>query len=482
MKLARYALLSLLMLLLIGSAVVWVNRDAPYIAAASVSQSLCAAAFVSHVDPDQIYAEEQRPLLGSIDWATHYTIDRLRREVRSSVLGLFRARSDYREGVGCTLVFGDNPLPATNLSSRERPDRFGPRIVTPADPALRTALDLAFAEPDPAHPRLTKAVVVLHGGQLIAERYAKGYSPETPIWAHSITKSVTQALIGILVRQGRLRVDQPAPIAAWASPADIHHAITIDQLLRMDSGLPFDETGRAMQPSNLMWFRQTDTAAYAARMPLAHPPGTVWGYSNLSYALLSKLISDATGSTAADAETFVRDELFAPLGMNHSVIETDESGTLLGFGSLYASPRDLASFGQLYLDDGVVNGKRMLPEGWAAYARSQTLDTGYGAGFWTNLVNKGSVPVWNAPWGMPRLPKDMYYARGAFGQYIIIVPSERLVVVRMGLSVQGGGTGIGDATAAIIAALHHTTPTEHPAVALTPTDNALHSGQGSPVR
>jgi CubicO group peptidase (beta-lactamase class C family) len=157
-----------------------------------------------------------------------------------------------------------------------------------------------------------------------------------------------------------------------------------------------------------------------------------------------------------DAEAFVRNELFAPLGMNHSVIETDASGTLLGSGFMYASARDLARFGQLYLDDGMAGGKRILPEGWAAYARSQTLDTGYGAGFWTNLVNKGSVPVWDAPWGMPQLPKDMFYARGAFGQYVIIIPSERLVVVRMGLSVQGGGTGIGDATAAIIAALHRT--------------------------
>jgi CubicO group peptidase (beta-lactamase class C family) len=450
--------LSLLVLLLAASVVVWSRRDGLHVAAGSVSQSLCAAAFVSHVDPDRIYTEEQRPLMGGIGWAVRYVVDRSRHEVRSSVLGLFHARSVYRNGLGCVLALGKDAaaLPATAPSMPSTPDAFGPCVITPADPALRAALDLAFAEPDPARPRLTKAVVVLHDGRLIAERYAPGYGPETPIWAHSVTKSVTQALVGILVRQGRLRANQPAPIAAWSSPSDPRHAVTVDQLLRMDSGLPFDETTGPVNPATYMWFRAADTAAYAARTPLAHAPGTVWGYSNLGYALLSRMIGNAAGSTAVDAEAFVRNELFAPLGMNHSVIETDASGTLLGSGFMYASARDLARFGQLYLDDGMAGGKRILPEGWAAYARSQTLDTGYGAGFWINLVNKGSVPVWDAPWGMPQLPKDMFYARGAFGQYVIIIPSERLVVVRMGLSVQGGSTGIGDATAAIIAALHRT--------------------------
>ncbi|RUL77626.1 serine hydrolase domain-containing protein [Dyella choica] len=459
MRFVRYIPLGLLVLLLIATAFVGFKREALRVAAASVSQSVCAAAFVSHVDPDRVYAEEQRPQMSGIAWAVRYTVDRSRRDVHSSVLGLVHARSAYRDGLGCTLAYGDDPAPEAAVAHEQtQPDAFGHEVVAPADPALRAALERAFAEPDPAHPRLTKAVVVLHDGHLVAERYAPGYGPETAIWGHSITKSVMQALVGVLVRQGRLRLDQAAPIAAWASPADPHRVITVDQLLRMDSGLPFDETDGPVSPTTHMWFREADTAAYAARMPLAHAPGTTWGYSNLSYALLSKLIGDASGDTAASTEKFVREALFEPLGMHHSVIETDASGSLLGSGFMYGSARDFARFGQLYLDDGVVAGQRILPEGWAAYAHSQTLDTGYGAGFWTNLVNHGSVPVWDAPWGMPQLPKDMFYARGAFGQYVIIVPSEHLVVVRMGLSVQGGGTGIGDATAAIIAALHHATP------------------------
>ncbi|SEI40981.1 serine hydrolase domain-containing protein [Frateuria terrea] len=455
MRWHRPAALLLVSLLVAAAAVVLLNREALHVATGSVSRSLCAAAFVSRVDPERIYVEEQRPLMSSIGWAVRHTVDRPRREVRSSVLGLFPARAVYRPGLGCLVMHGDGPVPqAAGLAEDTGPDGFGKQVVAPADPALRHALDLAFAEPDPAHPRLTKAVVVLHDGRLIAERYAPGYGPETPIWAHSVTKSVTQALIGILVRQGRLRLGQPAPIAAWQGPGDRRRAITLDQLLRMDSGLPFDETAGPVNPATHMWFREPDTAAYAASMPLQYAPGTAWGYSNLGYALLSKVVGDATGGTAVGAERFAHEELFAPLGMHHTTIETDAAGTLLGSGFIYASARDLARFGQLFLDDGVAGGRRILPAGWADYSRSRTLDTGYGAGFWTNLRNQGSVPVWDAPWGMPQLPKDMFYARGAFGQYVIIVPSERLVVVRLGLSVQGGGTGTGDAAAAVIAALH----------------------------
>jgi CubicO group peptidase (beta-lactamase class C family) len=360
----------------------------------------------------------------------------------------------YREGLGCLLVQDGDAVPeAAGFEPEPIASAYPANVIEPTDPAIRRALDRAFAEPDPAHPRLTKAVVVLHDGQLIAERYAPGYGPDTPIWAHSISKSVTSALIGILVRQGKLRLDQPAPIAVWRSPKDTHHAVSVDQLLRMDSGLPFDETDGALSPMTRMLYLEPDMAGYAAKMPLAHPPGTAWGYSNLSYLLLGRMIRDTTGGDAVDAARFARRELFGPLGMRDAVIETDVTGTPVGASNVYASTRDFARFGQLYLDDGVVDGRRILPEGWVDYSHSQTLDTGYGAGFWTNLVNKGRVPVWDAPWGMPQLPKDMYYARGAFGQYVVIVPSERLVVVRMGISLYYGDD-TGDLVAAVIAALH----------------------------
>ncbi|OOG61493.1 hypothetical protein B0E46_16095 [Rhodanobacter sp. B04] len=468
LRLLKITLASLLVLLL--AAVIWTGTTGKELfrtATGSVSRSLCATAFLSRLDPQRTFTEEQLPLMRGLGWTIHYEVDRARREVRSSVLGNFSARAVYREGLGCLLVQGDSAVPeAAGFEADPIASTWPGNAIEPADPAIRRALDRAFAEPDPAHPRLTKAVVVLRDGQLIAERYAPGYGPGTPIWAHSISKSITNALIGILVRKGELQLDQPAPIAAWRSPLDPHHAVTVDQLLRMDSGLPFDETDGAISPMTRMLYLERDMAGYAARTPLTHPPGTAWGYSNLGYVLLSRLVHDAAGGSAADAERFARHELFAPLGMRNTVIETDATGTPIGASNVYASARDLARFGQLYLDDGIVDGRRLLPEGWVEYSHSQTLHTGYGAGFWTNLVNDGRVPVWNAPWGMPQLPKDMYYARGAFGQYVVIVPSERLVVVRMGISLYYGDD-TGELVAAVIAALHRqAVPTLPPVAAI----------------
>jgi CubicO group peptidase (beta-lactamase class C family) len=429
------------------------GKDMLHVATGSVSRSLCAAVFVSGVDPERLYNEEQLPRLHLVNWALHYSIDRDRHEVRTTIGGGFGSRAVYRNGIGCLVVHGDVPVPeAGGVSAPSFTDAVADQtaIIEPSDLGLRHALDQAFSEPDPHHPRYTKEFVVLHDGKLIAERYAPGYGPDTPMWAHSMTKSVTSALIGILVREGKLDINQPVPIPAWQTTDDPRRAITIDQLLRMTSGLPFDDNDDAINHLTRMLFLERDMAAYASRVRIEHSPGTAWAYSNVGYLILSRLLHEAGGSSAADVERFVRRELFEPLGMRTATLDCDATGTPVGASNSYASARDWARFGQLYLDDGVVNGHRILPEGWVAYSRSQTLNTGYGAGFWTNLVNTGSVPVWDAPWGMPSLPRDMFYARGALGQYIVIVPSERLVVARLGF----GYGGVEAATAEIIAALH----------------------------
>ncbi|MGI8437878.1 MAG: serine hydrolase domain-containing protein [Chthoniobacterales bacterium] len=447
-------------LLVAGALVVLVWRAAPLlrIATGSVSSSVCAGVFISGLDPEQVYREEQLPNPGiaKLNWALRYTVDRARREVSTTILGRFRSRAVYREGFGCHLVLGDSPLIIDRaIPPVAIPEVEGnvPPLVEAIDPRLSPALDAAFAEIDPRGWRQTKAVVVLRDGKLIAERYAPGYGVNTAIWGHSLTKSVTNALIGILVREGKLKVDEAAPVAAWQSPGDPRRGITLDQLLRMSSGLPPDETNDTITLATRMWFLEPDSVAFAASQRLAAVPGTQWAYSNLGYALLSGVVRDAAGDGEPGRTlAFIQKELFQPVGMQHATLEFDSAGTPEGNGFMFATARDWARFGQLYLDDGLVQGRRILPEGWVKYSVRPTLDTGYGAGFWTNLKKDGEIPYWGIEWGLPSLPTDTYFGRGALGQYIVVVPSKRVVVVRLGLS-HDTSTGIGKLAASILETL-----------------------------
>jgi CubicO group peptidase (beta-lactamase class C family) len=279
-----------------------------------------------------------------------------------------------------------------------------------------------------------KAVVILHDGTLVAERYAAGYGVETPILGYSLAKSVINALIGILVRQKKLSVEQRAPVAEWDSPSDPRHAVTIDQLMRMTSGLALEESDSGLDPVSRMLFLEPDMAGYAERARLKAAPGTKWDYSSGNTIILSRIIRDAVGGRAQDVVAFTRKELFEPLGITTATIEFDATGTPVGCIYVLASARDWGRFGNLYLNDGVVNGRRILPEGWVNYSATPTLDADYGAGFWTNRRAHGDAPD-RTQAGMP---EDSFYGSGNLGQRVVIIPSAGLVVVRLGLTHSPG--------------------------------------------
>ncbi len=203
-----------------------------------------------------------------------------------------------------------------------------------------------------------------------------------------------------------------------------------------------------------MWYTQADTAAFAASATLLEPPGRDWGYSSRGYQILSRILGDSIGGGPQGVVDFARVKLFAPLGMRDVTIQLDQAGTMMGAWSILAAPRDWARFGLLYLNDGVIGGTRILPEGWVKMSTTPTLDAGYGAGFWLNNTNK-SVPGKPFAWGIPGAPRDAFMARGYMGQYIVVVPSQNLVVVRFGFSHGTGADidGVGRLVRDVIAAL-----------------------------
>ena len=298
----------------------------------------------------------------------------------------------------------------------------------PRADAARLAKVVAEAFGPAASPALgeTRALVVIQGGRLVLERYAEGFGPEMTYKSWSMAKSITQALVGILVGDGRIDIHAPADVPEWTAPGDPRGAITLDQLLRMVSGLAFVEDYRPDQESDVieMLFGrgQHDVAHFAADMPLERAPGTFWAYSSGTTNIIARCAARSAGAFGPDFESFMRRRLFAPIGMTTPAPKFDDAGVFIGSSFCFCSARDFARFGLLYLRGGVWDGRRLLPEGWVDYARTPTPrqptdDQAYGAQWWLDLAGPGS-----------------FSAQGYEGQYICIVPELDLIVVRNGLT------------------------------------------------
>lgn len=418
-------------------------RDVPKVATGFIAHTLCSEIFVSGLDPQRDLAEtiDAMPGASVLTWAMDFRADRARKDVTVSLFGIGRSHAIYRQGLGCTLEHGqgvaDAALPPDDKQPALLSEIAGPDIVAPQSEGLAAALDRAFAEPAQPPYRRTRAIVVMKAGRIIAERYADGVGPETQLLGFSMTKSVISALTGILVRQGKLKLDGPAPIAAWQNPDDPRHAITVDQLLRHTAGIALGSSlqaslGSVLEPVNTMKYAKDDMASFAERAPLATAPGTAWNYHDGNFLILAHLLREVAGGKPSDALAFARRELFGPLGMRHVTLQLDASGTIEGSGEMLASARDWARFGQFYLNDGVAGGKRILPEGWVNYSATATPNAwvGIGAGFWTNQGDSFGAN-YRITHGWPR---DAFFAKGTIGQYTIVIPSEKLVIVRMGRS------------------------------------------------
>ena len=266
------------------------------------------------------------------------------------------------------------------------------------------------------------AFVVVHKGGVVAERYDKGIGRDTKLLSWSMAKSFVNALIGIMVKDSLLNIHTPMDIPEWQS--DGRKAITLHDLMQMQSGLEWNEDYGARSDVNIMLHCERDMGLYALMKPLEYEPSTHWQYSSGTTDIAMRYLRSRFSSDEAFLR-YMHSRLFAPLGIIAPVFEQDMSGTPVGSSYLYATAMDFARFGQMYLDDGCVGNERILPEGWVDYTRMPAAASNgrYGAFFWLNRSGK-----------FPDVPKDMYYCDGHDGQDIFIFPSHQLVVVILGFS------------------------------------------------
>lgn len=349
----------------------------------------------------------------------------------SSVFGLKERVARCREGLGCYLVPGDTAMqvatrtPRRNITKDTIPYPFGqgaPKdtVFPEVDyKALGEALDYAFREPD---KQRTRTLAILYKDHLISERYVNGFTPRTRILGWSMTKSVLATLYGILEYQGRLDTKMPTGLEEWEQ--DDRRQITYEDLLRMQSGLSWDEDYGRISDVTRMLFLTPDMAAVQAGKELVAAPGTVWNYSSGTSNLLSGMLRDRFQDYQQYLD-FPYSSLIDRIGMHSMLLETDPTGTFVGSSYGWASTRDWARFGLLYLRRGDWDGQQIFSPDWVADVTRPTPDSGgrYGAHFW---LNAGGV--------YPDAPRDLYSANGYQGQYVFIIPSRDLVIVRTGLA------------------------------------------------
>jgi CubicO group peptidase (beta-lactamase class C family) len=422
---------------------------------------ICSNVFLAGRDPDEVLRTDvQAPGIALLR-LMRVSVDRERRVVRAGLLGFIGdGLAVARPGTGCAVVPDGNldfathvgTVPAPPVTSNAGSAVAAPRLSSagpvpalnradagagtdagadwPEGSAVATtaALDRLLADDSLAGPGM-RAIVVVDHGRIVAERYAPGFSATTPLLGWSMAKSVVAGLVGMLVKEGRLALDQPA---GWPAADGGRERIRIADLLAMSSGLRFNEAYGAVSDVTRMLYLQPDMAGFAHAQPLVHPAGEFWSYSSGTANILSRIVQDAAGSLGA---AYPAEKLFKPLGMTSATIETDEDGTLVGSSYMYATARDWARYGLFLLQDGVWRGQELLPRGYVAMMASPVAASGgeYGHGLVWLWGSDAVTPGKNADTAFG-IPADTFWMEGHDGQSTAIIPSRQLVIVRLGLT------------------------------------------------
>lgn len=394
------------------------------------AKKMCSCTFIAERSQQSIQEED---LGGGPLALTSTTIDREHKSVTSSLFGFAPRTAVYRDDVGCILLVGEDDY---NVSLKvERPVLsdtlewpLGTKVAEYTDTTgtidqqqLEQAILNAFDPTFRMDSMKTRAVVVVHKGKLIAEKYAEGFDENTEILGWSMTKSITATMIGILVKNGQLSLEDQNLFAEWT---DERKDIALKDLLQMQSGLEFDENYATLSSATKMLFLAEELYKLPLEKPLIHQPGTKWYYSSGTTNLLARIVREKIGEESYLA--FPYDSIFNRIGMTSAVLETDEAGNYEGSSYCYATPRDWAKFGLLHLNQGNWYGDQIVDTSWVDFVRTPASDSKgiYGGQFWLN-VNHAQFPD---------APEEVYSCNGFQGQTVWIVPSYDLVIVRMGLA------------------------------------------------
>lgn len=427
MKKLKYVLVFILIGLVL---VITLNYEKLDLISGFASKNIASAHFIDGRELSMIEATDNDIPL--VKYAVN-AIDNENNIATSSVFGLKKRTAFYRPGLGSVLIndsFDTNKpylVPKRNRSTNKLPFPYGD--LEPIDTTfsnidyerLNKAIENAF-DSDSKFEKRSRALLVIYNGKIIGERYATGFTKESKILGWSMTKSITATYFGILSYQNKFDISKKAPISEWKN--DKRAAISTNDLLQMNSGLEWTEEYDKISDATTMLFRDSDMTKTQIRKPLIGAIGNAWNYSSGTSNLLSGILR-MQFKTHQEYLDFWYSSLIDRIGMNSMVVETDMNGNFVGSSYAWATARDWAKFGLLYLNRGNCNGDRIFAEEWADYVSKPVASSNgrYGGHFWLNAGGH-----------YPDVPRDMYSANGFQGQKVCIIPSKNMVIVRMGLT------------------------------------------------
>jgi CubicO group peptidase (beta-lactamase class C family) len=422
-----------------------------YYVAGMAAHHLCSGTFVVGRDygrtPEEVLQQDISRFPDIFRWQEDFDYD-VDMEAKTATVrgpGIEARTAKYNGDQGCSiLIAGENdvryepvPVPRNIPDPAKTPwptgdvDATGPLPGDVDAEKLEAALDWAMKQ-----PHNTRAFVVAYKGKIIGERYEPGFTRHTPQISWSQGKSITAALIGILVHQGHFAVDDQAPVKEWHADGDPRNAIELQHLLRMSSGLDFKNYGLDNENSWTeenehfrIYFDALNVFEHAIDQPLEIPPGSQFRYRNSDPLTLGRIVRQTVEAQGEDYLTFPQRALFDKIGARNYVLETDPYGNFIMTGYDYGSAWDWARFGLLHLWGGVWEGERILPEGWVDFISTPAPGDptkGYGGLFW---LNRGGA--------MERVPGDAFWSSGFMGQQTVVIRSRDMVVVRLGPSPGG---------------------------------------------